>query len=291
MKKIYNNILELREDIFHVSKENPKIAILGAIFSGFDGVSRVIEQQSKDLSMESNVSIITLEGNMDAPENVELIVLGSPQILWLNRIYRLFWPLNIISIIKCLNKLKNHDLVIAHQYPLTFLAYLLKKIYNVKYIYWYHTIPPGYSKIHEKLYIKLIEYLDEKSFIIRKADYICSVSEFSKKILYGKSRMDSIVVYNTINKHFIKKEMNNKKIRKLLSLGEKPVILFVGRIHPNKNIQTLIKVFELVKEQIPNAILLIVGEIIFKSYYNDIKEYADDSVIFVGYVPDRKSVV
>ena len=290
MEKNYSTITEFTKEILssEVGTEKPKIAILGAIFTGFDGVSRVIEQQAKELSRTCDVSIYTLEANMDPSENVGMKTIWSPKNIYLNRIYRLFLPLNLIAMIRYTKLLGNYDLIIAHHYPLSLLAYFTKNFFGVKYVQWHHHIPTeGYTKFHHKMYMRFIKYLEEKSFIIKGADYICSISEFSRELLERRGGIDSIVVYNSVDDRF-KEGLNGSKIREKFEVGESPLILFVGRIHPQKNVHTLLEVFKIVKGQVPDAKLMIVGKPIFDEYFEQIKVMSDESVIFAGYVPDEE---
>ncbi len=126
---------------------------------------------------------------MDPPENIKLHLIGSPQNFWINRIYRLILPLNFILTWKYLQELKEYDIIISHLYPVTALAYLTKLFYGTKYIIWHHHTPIEYPSLYQRLYMEIIKYFDEKSFIIKNADYICSVSEFSRKLLKEKRRI------------------------------------------------------------------------------------------------------
>lgn len=287
MKNMYFNIKEFIEDILPSNKKSdkPKLAILCAIFSGFDGVGRVAEIQSKELSVNYDVSVIALEGNIIPPKDVDLYIIGSPDNLLLSRVYRLLFPLNLIKFWRYMKLLSSFDVIIAHQYPLTLLAYVIKIINSSIYIYWHHHIPTEFKEFYQKFYMKIIVYLDEKSWIIKKADYICSVSEFSKKILLERGKIDSVVVYNTVDDRF-NNNLNGGIIREKHHIGKRPLLLFVGRIHPAKNIHTLIEVFKIAKEYISDLKLIIVGKTVFDKYFDNIKKMSDESVIFAGFVPD-----
>jgi len=104
------------------------------------------------------------------------------------------------------------------------------------------------------------------------------------------------VVYNSIPPIFQKNNLSSpevKKIRKELEINNEQIILFVGRIHPTKNIHTLIRVFETVKKEIKDLKLIIVGKVLFPQYFHELMELRaalkiTDSVIFTGYVGDEK---
>ena len=60
--------------------------------------------------------------------------------------------------------------------------------------------------------------------------------------------------------------------------------MYVGRLTARKRVHLLIETFKSIKEKVPNAKLLIVGNPTFRRYYNKIKKMADDDVIFTGMV-------
>jgi len=292
MRSVYNSIVDFVNDVFKENGINgrPKITIMGAIFSGFDGVGRVIELQAKKLSKICDVTVIAFEGDLKPPKGVKLKIIGAPKNFALNRTYRLLFPLNFAKLFKYAKMLKEFDLVIAHQYPMTVLAYLAKRFFGVKYCYWHHHIPAEvYTDFYQKIYMKFIEYLDEKSWIIKNADYICSVSKFSRDLLKSKAKIDSIVVYNEIDEEKFRSNVDGTVIRDRYGISQDdPVILYVGRIHPQKNVHTLLQVFKVVKKELPNAKLILVGKAIFEDYLDQLKSMSDDSVIFAGYVPDEE---
>ena len=189
---------------------------------------------------------------------------------------------------KYAKKLKEFDLIICHRYPLVYLCYFAKKLYGIKYIYWFHHYPDPshFPSLMHKLWIKLIGWLEAKSCPVKKADIICSVSEFSRRQLKEVGNIDSIVIPNKVRK--LKKGVYSIELRHKYGIKENEyVMLFVGRIVPYKNIHSLIRVYKLVKNSIPNLKLVIVGNPSTKDYFEKLKEIADDGVIFTGYIPDE----
>lgn len=294
MKHKYHNFLDFMVDVAKESKEPEKIAIMGGIYSGFDGLSRIMEKQAIILSKNNKspnkeIDIFALEGNLKPPKDTKLEIMGAPKNLWLNRLYRLLFPLNLPLIYKYYGLLREYDILIAHQYPLSSLAWLTKVFNGNKYVYWHYHTSEGYPNFFHRIYMGLIEYLDEKSFLVKKADYVCSISEYSNNILEAKSGIHGIVVENIEDSKLSEKQnnpLNEKKIRDEYFLGNDRVILFVGRIHPTKNIQTLIEVFKMIKEEIDGVKLVIVGKVIFEQYYQEIRVLSDE-VVFTGFVDDE----
>jgi glycosyltransferase involved in cell wall biosynthesis len=96
---------------------------------------------------------------------------------------------------------------------------------------------------------------------IHETDHIITVSQFSKRELmagYGLSDDKVTVVYNGVSPDF--RPLSNEKIadiRKLFFEG-KPYFLYIGSIHPRKNILTLIRAFEIFKDKTNSDFQLVI---------------------------------
>ena len=268
--------------------ENKKIAILTPTFSHYSGPDRVAEQQAKDYSKSGNkVTVFAFEATLK-PQGFKLEVLGMPKSLFLQRLYRLFFFIDCAKINRTARKLKDYDLVISHQYPMNLIASKAKKKYKIRYIYHNHGI--GYSELFsspfEKFYMKLFGYFNKLS--LNNVDSVVSVSKFLQGELKKETGIDSVVVYNKIDPRY-KKGINGKAARKKLGIkSNEKLLFFIGRLSPHKNIHTLLKIFDIVNEEMPNARLLIAGKPTFKKYYNKLKEMANKNVIFKDSVDDKE---
>lgn len=129
-------------------------------------------------------------------------------------------------------------------------------------------------------------YFPEYAF---KAKRIATVSEYSKNDtvnLYGVDKNKIDVVYNGANENFKPiAESEKALVRNRFSKGA-PYFIFVGSLHPRKNLARLFPAFDIFKtSDTQNIKLLIVGE--KKWWTGDIEEafnkmkYSDD-VIFTG---------
>ncbi len=123
----------------------------------------------------------------------------------------------------------------------------------------------------------------------RKARRIVTVSEFSKQDIvdcYGVSPDKVDVAYNGVNEIFVPlPEEEQRRIREQYSAG-KPYFMFVGSLHPRKNLARLFTAFDRFKKrQASDVKLVIVGEKrwwtepIQKAY--DAMDCKDD-VVFAG---------
>ncbi len=263
-----------------------KIAILTPTFSYHSGIDRVVEQQAEDYAKKGNkVTVIALEANIK-PKSCKVIELGMPQKPLLQRLYRLFFFLDSKKL-NFYKSLKDYDLVISHFYPMNWLAYKAKKRFGIKYVYWDHGINTTglLDSFTQKAYMKLFLFFN--NITLKNADEAYSVSRYLSNILEKESGIKSKVIYNRINTKKFNKSVKGGKIIKKYGLRNKKVMLYVGRIAPHKGIHLLLKIFNQVKKEIPNAKLLIVGKPTFSNYFKNLKRTAGKDVIFTGFVEDE----
>jgi len=266
-----------------------KIAHLTPTFSAFSGIDRVVHGLAREQKGKGNdVTIFALEGDMKPPENVGLKIMAMPPNPTWQRIYRLIMPLDIHKGLKWVPKLKGLDIIYSHQYPMNWLAYLAKRFYGVKYVYYNYGIAPPwtFSNFIERTYMRLITFL--ANWTIKRADGAISISCYLQQQLKKETGLDSEVVYPEIDTTRFYEVLNGSKIRDKYKIGSDPVILYVGRISPHKGVHLLIEAFNLVKQEILNARLLIVGKHTFANYSKKLRQMAHDSVIFAGYVSDEE---
>ena len=102
----------------------------------------------------------------------------------------------------------------------------------------------------------------------KKADQIATVSQFSKKDIsqnYGIEEDKIHVVYNGANGFYrLLKDDEKHETRQLFSHGS-PYFIFIGSLHPRKNVANLLRAFELFRSKNDNFKLLIVGDKMFKT--------------------------
>jgi 1,2-diacylglycerol 3-alpha-glucosyltransferase len=270
-----------------------KIALLTPTFSGFSGIDRVVELDAEDYIDKGNeVTIFTFKADLK-PKRAKLIELGMPKNPFLERIYRLFFFLDFLKINKYGKLLKAYDKVISHFYPMNWLAIYAKKHYNIKYIYYNHGIayPQLFRNFFERIYMAFFRFF--ANYTAKKADYAVSISKFLRDKLKKEIGLNSKVIYNSIDKKRFHPGIDGAKVRKKYGIKDKdPVLLYVGRISPHKGIDLLIKSFNLILKENPNAKLLIVGKQTFDDYTEELKRLArkinEKVIIFTDFISDKE---
>jgi len=260
-----------------------KIAILTPTFSYYSGIDRVVQQQAEEYASKGNkVTVIALEANIK-PKNYKVEVLGLPKHPLMQRLYRLFFFMDLRKMNHYKN-LKSYDVVISHFYPMNLLASKARKKFNIRYVYFNHGVNLDGANLLQSVYMKLFSFFT--NLTLNNVDEAFSVSNYLKEDLKKVSGLDSKVIYNKIGKRFNKNVKGDKIIRRF-NLKDKKVLLYVGRMAPHKGIHLLLESFRLIKNKIPNAVLLIAGKPTFDSYFKKLKSMADKDVIFTGCINDK----
>ncbi len=199
-------------------------------------------------------------------------------------------PLHIPLVRRSLSSLRSFDVVITYAYPLTWLGYYAKKIYGAKYI-WYSDgmlLPELYRLPHEKLYFWLLKSPLLWRNSATNADLVAVETNFLREEFKRRFGLESIVIGSLLESCLFNPGAAGDEVRREYNLGEAPLILYVDAIEPDKNVEILLHSFELVRENVPNAKLVLIGKHKYGSYWRRIQRLSNASVIFIRYVPHAK---
>ena len=119
-----------------------------------------------------------------------------------------------------------------------------------------------------------------------KAAKIITVSQYSKNDIvekYGIEKNKIEVVYNAASPYFKVQSVEVQEgIKKKFTAGS-PFLVYVGAIHPRKNIDRLTKAFQLYKQQYKSTLkLLIVGEKLWTNVEDS--DELNEEVLYTGHV-------
>jgi len=154
------------------------------------------------------------------------------------------------------------------------------------------------TELLRKTIIPLMSEMDKKC--CQKAETIIAASETIKKeikkyYLIEEKKIKVVSDGVDLKKFSRKKEIKRKaaKLRKKLKLQNNKIILFAGRLVPQKGIIYLIKAMPEILEKKPETILLIAGENTSENHKKEItseikKQKIKSKVKFLGYVEQEK---
>lgn len=191
-----------------------------------------------------------------------------------------------VALKRVLNKI-NPDVFVATDgmFPLNSNIKTLAVIHDLNFEHYPKMLPKNVLKYYQKYFPQFA----------KKATRIATVSEYSKSDIINTYQINSEkikVVYNGASSSF--KPLNEEVINqvRIQYTKGKPYFLFVGTIHPRKNIVNLLKAFEQFKHQYNSDFkIVIAGKMMWKDKELDellkIATYSDD-VVFTGRLSDEE---
>jgi glycosyltransferase involved in cell wall biosynthesis len=154
--------------------------------------------------------------------------------------------------------------------------------------------------MHYPAHIRKSHYIFYKRYVpkfLKKATAVATVSKFSKRdiVNYYKVATDKIdVVYSAAKEIFKPVSSEVKEQVKNRYTDSKEYFLYVGAVHPRKNLVNLLKAFSIFKKrQKSNFKLVLAGRLAWKydSFIQNLKRYKyRDDVIMLGYLSEDELV-
>jgi 1,2-diacylglycerol 3-alpha-glucosyltransferase len=200
--------------------------------------------------------------------------------------------------IRAINKIKSWKLDVIHsqtEFAIGTFARLFAKQYNIPLVHTYHTLYEDYVHYITKGYFnrsskKIVEYLTKFYCDTTATELIVPTNKIYKlfKEKYKFEKNIHIIPTGIEVERFYTENQNEKEIenlRKLLKINRKDfVILFVGRLAEEKNVEFLIHSQRELVNKHDNIKLIIVGDGPDKEKYEAYAEKLGlkDSVIFTG---------
>lgn len=155
------------------------------------------------------------------------------------------------------------DLYVYH-YPMQFqLVESIKGIARGAVIFYYHNVTPAefWSAPMDRLTFR--NSIDSSGRLAPYADLIVTPSPFNADQLvreYGCDPDDVVVLPNAVALDKFSPGARDAALLECYRLDGKRVMLYVGRMAGNKRIDLLLSACALVREAIPNVVLLLVGD-------------------------------
>jgi len=180
--------------------------------------------------------------------------------------------------------------------PAAIVAAKAAKALGIKIVYHSHTQPENlFLHLPKAIGGKQINNLFYKylTWICNQADAIVFPSEFSKKLLANlKNSVKTKVISNGVDINKFKKIDADKFFIKFNLPRRTKNILFVGRLHPEKSIDTLIKALPLILMKQPNARLWIAGSGHLQTELEQLTQELNltEKIVFFGRMNDEDLV-
>ena len=188
-----------------------------------------------------------------------------------------------------LSKEKEFDLVHAHDWMAVPGASGIKKTLDLPLVFTVHSTQKGRDGI-ESDYQQTIH--DLEWYGTYEASEVITVGrEFSEEVKHNYELPEEKVNYipNGVDLEKFDDHSNNLN-RNNYALGHEQIILFVGRMYPQKGPGHLIEAMPHILEQRPDAKFVMCGSGATDHYRGLAKKQVGEKVHFPGYVPDEKLI-
>lgn len=200
--------------------------------------------------------------------------------------------------VRAVNKIKSWNLDVIHsqtEFAIGTFARLFAKQYNIPLVHTYHTLYEDYIHYITKGYFnksskKIVEYLTKFYCDTTATELIVPTNKIYKlfKEKYKFEKNIHIIPTGIEVERFYKENVSEKEVdelRKTLKISKKDfVILFVGRLAEEKNIEFLINSQNELTKKYKNIKLIIVGDGPDKEKYEQLSKDLglEDNIIFTG---------
>ena len=200
--------------------------------------------------------------------------------------------------VRAVNKIKSWNLDVIHsqtEFAIGTFARLFAKQYNIPLVHTYHTLYEDYVHYITKGYFdksskKIVEYLSKFYCETTATELIVPTNKIYKlfREKYKFEKNIHIIPTGIEVERFYKENIDSKEVdnlRKALNINKKDfVILFVGRLAEEKNVEFLINSQKELIKKYKNIKLIIVGDGPDKEKYEQLSESLglEGNIIFTG---------
>lgn len=240
-----------------------KIAFLHHSFRLGNGIDSLIYQLAKHINKEHRVTVFTYVSDyQDRDINVEVLPIPFNK----NRISNaVLAPLYIKQWGETRRKLEGYDVVISQLYPMSLIPIYPHRLKHPRIVTIEWSVPTGIkAQLYWRTYIRLLTRMGK--FACKRSDLVLCPSDFVGKWVeenYGCSYTKLLV--DGIDFEVLDKDRATRESK------QHPNILYVGRLHLHKNIETLIRAFGLVIKEVPFTTLDLVGDAPVPSYLRQLQ--------------------
>jgi len=155
------------------------------------------------------------------------------------------------------------------------LATIIKRVFNVPYIYTIHGLPQPW--IEPSLTSKVAYSLEDRflPYSALNSSAVISPSNYVKTFLAKRYGLDSIVIPHGVNLAKFKPK-DRTESRKLLGYNNKNrIILFVGKLHPYKDPLTLIRAASIANKDVEDLHVAMIGS-------GELRREVEEEIIRLG---------
>lgn len=206
--------------------------------------------------------------------------------------YRLGIPFSL-SLGKILKKIKPDIIHIQSPFPIGHMGIHYARKFKIPLVDTYHTLYPTYVTCYVRFMPKFFSWFTKRydAYVCNKCDLIISPSPQMKEGLLSYGVTKPIEVLPTgIDLDELTRGTGTVFRDKFKIAPDEKMLLFVGRLGREKNIDFLVRVHHKLLKDIPNLKFVICGDGVAKEELQDLSNElgTSDKIIFTGFLPSNE---
>lgn len=271
-----------------------KIVHISTLFFPFVGgleraVQRVAEEQAK---LGHEVIVVTSDAYAEDRPRVEEGLITVVRVRsWRNPYPYLIVPREIPR-----DVLKNADIVVGWGHTYYFAYRMVKEAKNLGKSVGMYFIGVDYLQRHYNPMIRVLGFQYQKTLtkgLAEIVDIAFTTNEFEKELLKAKYGLDSFVVPHGVDEIYFRLPNMAKYFRDKYNVDGR-IISYIGRVHPTKGVDLLIKAFAKIVKTEPALKLIIAGkgdEKYLRKCLNIAKRLGiDNKIRYLNYIPEEDKI-
>ena len=252
-------------------------------------VQRVAEEQAK---LGHEVIVVTSDAYAEDRPKVEMSLITVVMVKgWKNPYPYLIVPREIPR-----DVLKNADIVIGWGHTYYFVYRMVKEAKDLGKPVGMYFIGVDYLQRHYNPLFRLLGFQYQKTLtkrLVEIVDVAFTTNEFEKELLKTRYGLDPFVVPHGVDEMYFRLPNMAKHFRSKYNVDGR-IISYIGRIHPTKGVDLLIKAFAKIVKIEPDLKLVIAGkgdEKYLRKCLNIAKKLGiDNKIRYLGYIPEEDKI-
>jgi len=194
--------------------------------------------------------------------------------------------MNLVERVRSISSYNNITLIHAHDWLVGFAARALQNSMKLPIVSTIHALEEGRSNLKTQLQLQTAKW---EELLIQHSDVLIVCSTFMKKEV-EKKISDKGKVYLIPNGVELSNEESDSIKDFLNRRSFSHLVLFLGRMVPEKGITTLIDAAKIIQKTYPECVFILAGKGPYLSDYKALVRQAglENHMLFIGYVNERE---
>ncbi|MEM2293637.1 MAG: glycosyltransferase family 4 protein [Nitrososphaerota archaeon] len=261
------------------------------VLGGLEKVVQKLAEEQAKLGHEVHV-ITSYSSAKDSPAEEEL------NNVYVHRVkaLKLYYP--DLTIPRGLNEslLRGADVVHAHSQNSLFNIIIVKRAKSLGAKIVIYFLGADYLRKHFNPIIRLLGYQYQRAITKRSIDLVdlaIVTNDYEKSVLRERYDLESVVLPHGVSEQYLKTPNMENYFRSKYRV-EGRIIAYIGRIHPTKGLDLLIKAFAEVAKKESDVTLIIAGKgdaRYLKKCMKLVKALSlENKVKYLGYIPEKDKI-